>query len=562
MVAVEVKQHRLEVSAVTLALAAAAGFALFSNNRFWHALLKGHSPTSSHTWLLAAGTFIWLTAGHFALILPFTSRYVIKPFLTVLLVVNALTAYFIGAFNVIVDRSMIINAVQTDVREVRDLITSDMMMWLLFGAVLPIAFLWRLRLRRETLRDALRSRVAVTAAAFLLTLGAAAISYGTYASFFRNQREVRHLITPGNSVISGLQVAFKGAQPQPQQRIAVGSDAKLGSRWKGEGRPVVFVLVVGETARAANFSLDGYGRDTNPSLRRHQVINFSDVSACGTSTAESLPCMFSPLGRSHFTESKARQYETVLDVFRHAGFSVHWLDNNSGCKHVCDGLETERLYQQSVPGNCEAGDCLDQVLLTHLDEILTGKPHNQVIVLHQKGSHGPAYYRRYPKAFERFTPACQSQNFDDCTTEEIRNAYDNSILYTDFILGQVIDDLAASRVYDSAMLYISDHGESLGERGFYLHGLPYSIAPDAQKKVPMVLWMSSSFTERFAIDLPALHARARDEYSHDNLFHSMLGLLDVRTADYRRQLDIFATTHTIAGKVQRPAHRKVPAGGA
>ncbi|HEU5162114.1 MAG TPA: sulfatase-like hydrolase/transferase, partial [Thermoanaerobaculia bacterium] len=312
--------------------------------------------------------------------------------------------------------------------------------------------------------------------------------------------------------------------------------------------PVLFVIVVGEKARAAEFWLDGYNRETNPDLRQDKVINFPHVDACATSTADSLPCMFSSFAKSDFDAEKGRRYESLLDVVQHAGMRVIWRDNNSGCKHVCDGVVTQLLDKEQIAGVCQGGECFDEVLLEGWDELAAGDD-NLLVVLHQKGSHGPAYYKRYPKEFERFTPACKSEDFDQCTQEEIRNAYDNSILYTDHVLGQVIARLAASRDRDTAMLYVSDHGESLGENGLYLHGLPMAIAPDTQKHVPMVLWMSPGFASRFEIDAEELTARASRPYSHDNLFHSVLGILDIRTRVYDPALDFtHGPGHRIAAR--------------
>jgi lipid A ethanolaminephosphotransferase len=196
----------------------------------------------------------------------------------------------------------------------------------------------------------------------------------------------------------------------------------------------------------------------------------------------------------------------------------------------------------SLPA-CAGGDCLDLALLETGRRLLEGRDGNLFLVLHQRGQHGPAYFRRYPAEFEKFTPVCRSEDLHDCGVEEVRNAYDNAMLYTDHVLVETIEWLkSVSDRYDTALLYVSDHGESLGENGLFLHGLPYRIAPDVQKHVPMVAWISPGFAASFGMDLAALAAGAGERYSHDNLFHSILGLLEIETSVYERRLDLFATT--------------------
>jgi lipid A ethanolaminephosphotransferase len=298
-------------------------------------------------------------------------------------------------------------------------------------------------------------------------------------------------------------------------------------------------MVVGETARAANWGLDGYARQTTPQLATLPVINFRDVTSCGTNTEVSLPCMFAPVGRGDYDEGRIRHSESLLHLLQRAGVAVHWRDNQSGCKGVCDGLSNDSVQTVNPPGLCEDGRCLDEGLLAGLDERLAKARGTQLLVLHQLGNHGPSYFRRYPAAFDRFKPACASDDLQRCSVPEIVNAYDNALLYTDHLLASLVAKLQAhqDRV-DTLMLYVSDHGESLGENNLFLHGLPYAIAPDVQKKVPMVMWMSPGFAQARALDVACLQRRALQPASHDNLFHTLLGLLDVQTSLYRSDADL------------------------
>jgi len=226
---------------------------------------------------------------------------------------------------------------------------------------------------------------------------------------------------------------------------------------------------------------------------------------------------------------------------QHAGLKVVWRDNQSGCKGVCDGLEVQRPDPAASPGLCDGDRCLDEALLQGAEGLLRDTHGNLVLVLHQLGNHGPAYYKRYPAEFRRFTPTCDTDDLSSCSREAIANSYDNAVLYTDHVLARTIDMLKAQQAhYDSALLYVSDHGESIGEKGLFLHGMPYAIAPSEQTKVPMVMWLSPGYASSFGLDLACLQTRARQPASHDNVFHTVLGLLDVRTAVRDASMDLSA----------------------
>jgi lipid A ethanolaminephosphotransferase len=303
--------------------------------------------------------------------------------------------------------------------------------------------------------------------------------------------------------------------------------------------------VLGETGRSGNFGLNGYARDTTPNLARLQPVSFGNAWSCGTSTAASVPCMFSPFGREAFL-GRRNDSENLLDVLRHAGLAVLWIDNQpGGCKGVCDRVPTVNTSGLNDPALCPKGECRDEILLGGLDQRLAALPTEQrargvVLVLHQMGSHGPAYADRTPAAFKRFLPECTSSHLPDCSGEQLRNAYDNTIAYTDHVLASTIHWLQQRHDYDTALLYVADHGESLGENNLYLHGLPYALAPDVQKHVPWITWLSSGFEQHAGIATQCLRARAQERITHDHLFHSVLGLMQVGTSAYRPALDAYA----------------------
>lgn len=525
----------------TLVLACAVFLILAGNGPFWRAMLAGRSWDQAGTWGFALAVFAAFSAFYTAFALLLASRVTVKPLLSVLVLVTAFASFYMDRYAIYLDRAMLRNVLATNYKESRELLGWAMLPHLLAFGALPLALLWWPRLKKRSLGRALALRLAWLVAAFAVGVGSLLLVFADFASLMRNQQEVRYLLTPGNVVAALAANAWGQAKRPAQPRLAVGQDAKLGPAWAGRTRPVLFVLVVGETARAHNFSLNGYPRETNPLLAKLDIINFPHATACGTSTEVSVPCMFSPYGRAHYDEEKIQTHESLLHVLARAGFKVRWRDNQSGCKGVCDGLPTEQMDHANVEALCAEGQCLDEVMLQGMDTIARDGAGNMVVVLHQLGSHGPAYYKRYPAVFKRFAPACETDELRHCSAAEILNAYDNSLLYTDFFLSKVIAFLGqAQGRYDTAMWYMSDHGESLGESGLYLHGIPYAIAPDVQKQVPMVMWLSPVFRRSFGVDQTCMRAHAGAPVSHDNLFHSMLGVLDVQTQAYRAESDLFA----------------------
>ena len=535
----------------TLVLVVIAWIMATANIAWWAAVGQGRNWAQPYNLLFFVCCFTALTALHFALIVPFAFRWIVRPLLTILVVVSAAAAWYMRTFAVLLDPTMIQNVLRTDTHEVRDLLNWHMFAWVVLCSALPVALIWRARLLDVPPLKAVLFR----AGSVLVAVVVAGLAFVTISrdltSFMRNQRAARYLITPGN-ILVGLAVnSMHRAKDANVVRATVGADARLVLP-ANETQPRVLVLVVGETARAANFSLLGYSRETNPELAKAGVTAFSDVTSCGTSTEVSVPCMFSPYGRGNYDEHLIRTSEGLLDVLARAGYTVKWLDNQSGCKGVCQGpgVQYEKIDVNSSPDLCADGECRDEILQRRLSAELAQLKGNTVLVLHMMGNHGPAYYKRYPAEFRRFTPDCQTAELRDCTREEVVNAYDNAILYTDHVLAGLIRTLADDpRKLASAMIYVSDHGESLGEHGLYLHGIPYAFAPELQTHVPMVVWVSPTMAAG-DVKVNCLQAKAHDPLSHDNLFHSMLGLADVSTTAYHAASDIFGGCRgNVAGSI-------------
>ncbi|MBL8331220.1 MAG: phosphoethanolamine--lipid A transferase [Rubrivivax sp.] len=532
-----------EASIESLILAVALFWTLAANTGFLSGALRGRSTGEAATWAFALALGVGVFAVHALLLSLLVFRRGGRWVLTLLLIVAAVASYYTQAYGVYLDPSMMRNVLRTDPLEARELLGWGLLLQLLLYAALPAALLWRLPLTPRPWRQALAWRLGLLLGSLLLLVVAVMLVFQPLSSLMRNQKELRYLLTPANVLWSGAAVLHDDLRGAARPREAIGLDAAPGPSWAQRTRPMVVLLVVGETARAANWGLSGYARQTTPGLAQWPVINFGEVQACGTNTEVSLPCMFAPVGRRDYDESRIRGQESLLHVVQRAGAAVHWRDNQSGCKGVCEGLPAETVSASSAPGLCNGGRCLDEALVHDLDQRLAAAKGTQLWVLHLLGSHGPAYFQRYPAAFARFQPACQNEELHKCTPQQIVNAYDNSLLYTDHVLVTALTKLrAAQDRVDSAMIYVSDHGESLGEKGLFLHGIPYAIAPSEQQRVPMVMWASAGLEAAAGLRPgclnPQLQTQAQRAVSHDHLFHTVLGLLDVRTALHEPTLDM------------------------
>jgi lipid A ethanolaminephosphotransferase len=525
-----------------LAVLVSLFFSLTSNSLFFSAATAGRNWSHPASWLFAAAIFIGITAFQSAALMIVFNRWSTKPVATILLLVTAAATYYMNKYTVFFNSDMVRNILRTDVKEASELFSLNFCLHMLIFGIVPSALIWRLRLRNVSWRRAITIRVLYIAGAMLLAVGSILLVFQDFSSLMRNQKEMRYLITPSNYLVSLARVVTADTEAANRPKIPISEDAKLGAAWSSRSKPMLFVLVVGETTRAANWGMNGYERQTTPELSNLGVFNFSHATSCGTNTEVSVPCMFSTYGRRHYDEKAIRSHESLLHIINHVGINTVWRDNQSGCKGVCDGLGQEFFDSSKNAELCDGERCLDEIMLEGMnDEIHKTKGGNLFVVLHQLGNHGPAYYRRYPTAMRKFTPTCDTADLSKCSQQQIVNTYDNGVLYTDHFLAKTIAYLKNQTKYDTAMLYLSDHGESLGEHGIYLHGMPYSIAPKEQTHVPMVMWMSQNFASDFGVSRDCMEKHINDPVSQDNLFHSILGMLQIKSKYYDKSMDITAT---------------------
>lgn len=482
--------------------------------------------------------FVVLVAVSVLVFTLLTWRSATKPVLILIVMISSFVAYFMDSYNVIIDTQMIDNMLQTNLNESTDLFSPMLVVYVALLGIFPSWMIYRTSLPKQSWKQTLISKAKTLG----ITLGVIVVILlmfnKAYTSFFREHKPLRYYANPAYYLYSVGHYVGKAFSHSYVGLQIIGRDAHIPTA--DIDRELV-ILVVGEAARWDHFSLNGYTRETNPLLKKENIINFTNFTSCGTETAVSVPCMFSSLTRSNYDGEKAQHIENVLDVMGHAGVNVLWRDNNSDSKGVAIRATYEDFKTPAKNTVCIEGECRDEGMLVGLDEYIKAHPKGDiVIVLHQMGNHGPAYSKRYPKAYEKFTPVCKSAQLEQCTQAQITNAYDNAILYTDAFLSKTINFLKQyDDNFETAMFYVSDHGESLGEKGLYLHGFPYTIAPEAQKHVPAIMWFGRSF----AVDKEGLKRKAHLPFSHDNYFHTVLNFTEINSSVHKPELDILYDVH-------------------
>ena len=514
------------------------------NIALWSQIHQLPEVTGLRGFAFAIGFGAIITAAISAILSFLNWRWLLKPAITVFFFSAASGAYFMMSYGIVIDSTMITNVVQTDTKEALDLMDWHMLISLVLMGILPSLILWKISVKPLRLGQQIIGNILILAISLMVIFGALLAIYQDFSSIMRNHTELRYLINPLNSYYAIGMVASKPFQRDETTLLPLGRDAQT-TPLKASDKPTLLLLVLGETARMGNFGINGYDRPTTPELSQENVISLKGVMSCGTSTATSVPCMFSHMGKAGY-ESRKHNSESLIDVLHHAGLAVLWVDNQSGCKGVCERVPQALTKSLLHPTLCHNGECFDEIMLHEIDQRIQALPAERrakgvVVVMHQMGSHGPAYYKRVPDQFKKFLPECNSNALQECSREQVVNSFDNTILYTDHFLGQAIQWLKKSEATSApAMLYVSDHGESLGENNLYLHGLPYRVAPDVQKRVPWITWLSPSFEKQSGLLPTCLKNKTQATLTHDNYFHSVLGLMNISTQAYQAKLDVHA----------------------
>ena len=449
--------------------------------------------------------------------------YLLKPFAIFIIIVSSICSYFMSNYGVIINKEMLLNVLHTDNKEAFSYLSINLVLWFVFATILPCIYVVFAKINYGSFKNSLKIRLKIIAFSIVTIAIIFSLTSKIFIPFFREHIYLKTVLLPSYPVYSAIKLAQILLQ-KPLPFTYVADDATLTSDKKK-----ILVLIVGETQRSKNYSLNGYAKnDTNKFTKQKDVVSFTNFYSCGTATETSVPCLFSDLKRENFSNREAKARENLVDIINKLGIKTYFFGNNSGgCKGVCDKLDQNHTSEHRAEG-------FDEVIFDEAKKVIKDANSTTFIVLHLQGSHGPIYYKGYPSKFKEFTPTCDTAELNKCTPDEIANTYDNTILYEDYLQSELINALEARKdKFEVAMFFFSDHGESLGENGIYLHGLPYSIAPDEQKHIPAIVFSSDSEL------LKRLKARKDESLSHDFIFSSVLGYFGVKTKAYEPEFDIF-----------------------
>jgi len=505
-------------------------FVIFDNITFFR---KSYEVFNNMFYMIGLGGLLFIVLSLlFSIIF---NKWTLKPILIILLLLSSIANYYMETYGTIINDNMLQNIIETNSDEVKDLLNLTLFLYLFLLGIIPSIIIYKTKIVYQPLKIEFLSRIKLIGFNIILIPVIYLLFSKYWVSFFRMHKPLRMYSNPAFYIYSVGKFIKHRYFTKPIKFKQIGTDATLLPQKKQK----LIIFVLGEAGRYDHFSLNGYKRDTNPLLSKKKIINYPYFYSCGTETAVSLPCMFSPYNRDNYSNTVAKNSDSVIDVLARAGVNVIWRDNDSGSKGIASRIKKYHDFNtETIKPYCKNGNCIDDVLFYNLEkEIKEINNSNPIfIVLHTKGSHGPAYYKRYPKEFEKFKPVCKTNQLQNCKKEEVVNGYDNTILYTDYILNKTIKLLEKnSDKYSVAMYYMADHGESLGEKGIYLHGLPYFIAPDVQKHPASIVW----FGDNFNINFNCAKQLSNNKYSHDNLFSTILGLVGVKTKVYNPKMDIF-----------------------
>lgn len=446
-----------------------------------------------------------------------------------MLVTNAAALYFMNAYGVVYDTTMIGNVLNTDGTEAAALWSPMLAAYLLpaIGATLAGWIILHLRKPR------LPWRIAgfVTSAALLV--GWIFATPQTWFWYDRNGGPFGSRLLPWSYIVNTARYTNQYALANRHQ-ILMPKGHFLAD--PPPGTKDVVVLVIGEAARADRFSNYGFGRETNPYTPKTDIAVLPMGDSCATYTIAALACMLTEKGNA---ASPRTDLEPIQSYMTRMGVYTVWRTNNFGEPPV---KVDQYIHRADIAKDCKGADCpdrgRDEALFWHLPQLIESIDNNRIfITLHEHGSHGPSYYDNYPKAFEAFKPVCDTVEVAKCSTRDLRNAYDNTLVYSDYLLAKLVRDLSAVPNARIAMIYLSDHGESLGENGLYLHGAPIAVAPPAQRLVPFYVWMSDSFKKSRGLTNADV---MRPSTKPDNLvFHSIMGAFGLVSDAYNPDRDVF-----------------------
>lgn len=300
----------------------------------------------------------------------------------------------------------------------------------------------------------------------------------------------------------------------------------------------IYVLVVGESARYGNFSVNGYDRPTSPLLAKQtDLIAYTDVLSTANLTNTAMQLIFTRA--TPLDPETAHKEKALTDAFKECGFQVAWIANQSVSNRFIQRITASADFTYFSTTDYDAANSYDGKLLDPLDEVLQEKNAKQFIVIHTLGSHF-RYNARYPETFCRFTPALHDNttyNLNAENRELLVNSYDNSILYTDYVLNEIITRLEREEAV-STMIYLSDHGENIydDDTRMAVHG--NARPTHLELHIPLFIWTSKPYIEQWPERVERMKNHKDRAVSTSNLFHSLLDIADITYPDEKAALSI------------------------
>lgn len=446
----------------------------------------------------------------FYYLLLYAGRVVGRWLLAVLFVGNAITLYFINTYEVLITDKMMGNVFNTQYSEASAYFSFQAVMYVLFLGILPATYVLMQRIRYGSFKRAAANIGTSLGLALVVVLA----NMPNFTWIDKNATQIGSLLMPWSYIVNS--VRFYNEQKKLNEKEILLPDATISTTSKD-----VCVLVIGESSRRDHFSLYGYERQTNPLLAADSVTVLPAKSAATYTTAGVKAIL------DHKPTSKL--YEILPNYLNRAGVDVMWRTSNWGEPpvHIEKYQKAAEQLKMLYP---DVNSEYDEILLAGLEEeILACDKDKQFIVLHTSTSHGPTYFKKYPSQFEQFRPVCTTVEMSKADHAELINAYDNTILYTDYLLHSLIEILKRVPNRRVCMLYVSDHGESLGERGLYMHGVPMSMAPDEQVDIPFIVWHNDT----------SLHVKPIDEAEQYHVFHSVLNFFGINSPIFDPTMSIF-----------------------
>ena len=441
----------------------------------------------------------------------FLSRFVGKFLLVLFFIINSIAVYFINTYSVILDESMIGNVLNTDYAESSSFFSIKLMLYIILFGILPSIYIIKVKIINVTVKKFLT----ITSLTLLFILGLVFANSSNVLWIDKNSKILGGLAMPWSYTVN-ISLFYVHQYKKNEKEILL-PNATIKDNQKS-----IVVLVIGESARSENFSLYGYKKNTNPLLSKTPNVFHFNATSGATYTSAGVKCILEHTRTDDL-------YEILPNYLFRNNVEVIWRSTNWGEPPV--HIKNYQNREALMP-NCKGEGCnYDEVLLSGLKEqIVASKKNKILIVLHTSTSHGPTYSKKYPPQFETFKPVCNSVELGNCSQTELINAYDNTIVYTDYILSNVIEDLKQLKEYKSAMIFVSDHGESLGEKNLYMHGLPLSIAPKEQYEIPFIVWLSDNSSKQL---------KPNKIVSQNYVFHSVLNFLNIQSPIYNEKMNIF-----------------------